>query len=65
MSPGVTTIPGLEKSLSIPLLTSAVMRSSGSVITASVKSSVTPPPLTLTSIAFGTTQRPSRRALLP
>ena len=58
-------MPGLVISLSPPPLTSAVMRSSGCVITASVKSSVTPPPLTLTSSSFGTTQGPSRRALLP
>ena len=61
MSPASTTMPGLVISLSPPPLTSAVMRSSGCVITASVKSSVTPPPLTLTSSSFGTTQRPSRR----
>ena len=65
MSSASTTMPGLVISLRLPPRTSAVMRSSGWVITASVKSSVTLPPRTVTSSSFGTTQRPSRRTLLP
>ena len=55
-----TTMPGLITSVSTPEPTSASMGSDGCVITASVKSSVTTPLLTRTSIRRGTSHGPVR-----
>jgi len=63
-SPASTTMPGLVIRVSAPLRTSASIRSDGWVITAPVKSSVTVPLATRTSIRRGTTQGPSRVTLL-
>jgi hypothetical protein len=58
-------MPGLVIKVSEPLVTSASIRSTGWVITASVKSRRTEPLATRISIRLGTTQRPSLLALLP
>jgi hypothetical protein len=58
-------MPGLVINVRFPPTTFALIRSVGSMMTASVKSSVTFPPVTCSSIRSGTTQRPSRRSLLP
>ena len=55
-----TTMPGLVTRVSIPEPTSASMGSNGCVMTASVKSSVTHPLLTRTSIRRGTSHGPVR-----
>ncbi len=60
-----TTIPGLVIRIRFPPATTALICNDGSVITASVKSSMTFPPVTRISMRSGTTQRPSRRALAP
>jgi Winged helix DNA-binding domain len=58
-----TTMPGFVTRVRFPLRTSASIWSCDADITASVKSSVTLPLVTRTSIRCGTTQRPSRRIL--
>lgn len=58
-----TAMPGLVMIVRFPLPTSALRRTAGSVMTASVKSRVTLPLVTLTSSCLGTTHGPSRRAL--
>ncbi len=59
----LTRMPGLVTSVRFPLRTAASICSVGHEVTASVKSSVTLPLVTCTSMRRGTSHGPSRRAV--